>query len=139
MKASFSNLSAALTDVADSIDYEAGYFIGDEMDVEEALFNLVNMTVNVKKPGNIYRVTLQYSLVLISEEMCITISEEIKDLRVRLNISQAELARRLGTSPQNSNAKMKKGSFSIEDMKKIAEVTNMDFLHGFKLENGDII
>lgn len=68
-----------------------------------------------------------------------TISEEIKVLCVRLNISQAELARRLGTSPQNFNAKMKKGSFSIEDMKRIAEVTNVDFLHGFKLENGDII
>ena len=38
-----------------------------------------------------------------------TVSEEIKVLCVRKNISQAELARRLGTSPQNFNAKLKKG------------------------------
>lgn len=46
------DLSAALTDVADSFDFEAGYLIGDEIDeidVEEALFNPANMTVNVRK------------------------------------------------------------------------------------------
>jgi len=68
-----------------------------------------------------------------------TVSEEIKVLCVRLNISQAELARRLGTSPQNFNAKMRKGSFSIDDMNKIAEVAGVGFSHAFILDNGEEI
>ena len=35
-----------------------------------------------------------------------TISEQIKILCVRCNMSEAELARRLGKSPQSFNAKM---------------------------------
>ena len=35
-----------------------------------------------------------------------TISEQIKVLCVRSNISVAELARRLGTTPQNLNGKL---------------------------------
>ena len=42
-----------------------------------------------------------------------TISEQIKVLCVRCNVSEAELARRLGKSPQSFNSKMKRGSFSI--------------------------
>lgn len=45
-----------------------------------------------------------------------TISEQIKVLCVRSNISVAELARRLGTTPQNFNAKMKRESFTILDL-----------------------
>ena len=37
-----------------------------------------------------------------------TISEQIKVLCVRSNISVAELARRMGTTPQNFNSKMKR-------------------------------
>ena len=40
--------------------------------------------------------------------MVMMISEQIKVLCVRQNISQAELARRLGTTPQNLNAKLKR-------------------------------
>lgn len=68
-----------------------------------------------------------------------TVPEEIKVLCVIKNISQAELARRLGTSLQNFNAKLKKGTFSIDDMQRIAEATGVDFSHGFVLENGELI
>ena len=40
-----------------------------------------------------------------------TISEQIKVLCVRQKISLAELARRLGTTPQNFNAKTEKRKF----------------------------
>ena len=43
-----------------------------------------------------------------------TISEQIKVLCVRQKISLAELARRLGTTPQNFNAKLKRESFTVE-------------------------
>lgn len=45
-----------------------------------------------------------------------TISEQIKVLCVRCNISVAELARRMGTTPQNFNSKMKRESFTIPDL-----------------------
>ena len=41
-----------------------------------------------------------------------SISEQIKVLCVRANISNAELARRLGVSPQSLSAKMKRASRS---------------------------
>ena len=42
-----------------------------------------------------------------------TISEQIKVLCVRSDISVAELARRIGTTPQNFNGKMKRESFIL--------------------------
>ncbi len=68
-----------------------------------------------------------------------TISEQIKILCVRNDISVAELARRLGTTPQNFNGKMKRESFTIVDMERIAQVTNTTFNREFILQNGDRI
>ena len=48
-----------------------------------------------------------------------TISEQIKVLCVRLDISVAELARRIGTTPQNFNGKMKRESFTIAELEDI--------------------
>ena len=68
-----------------------------------------------------------------------TISEQIKVLCVRYNISEAELARRLGKSPQNFNSKMKRESFTISDLEKIAVVTGVEFERKFLLTNGEKI
>ncbi|BCL59216.1 transcriptional regulator [Faecalibacillus intestinalis] len=66
-----------------------------------------------------------------------TIKEQIKILCVRCNVSEAELARRLGTSPQNFNSKMKRESFTIVELEKIANVLNVKFRREFILKNGD--
>lgn len=66
-----------------------------------------------------------------------TISEQIKVLCVRCNISEAELARRLGKSPQSFNSKMKRESFTIADLEEIAEATGVKFERSFILANGD--
>ena len=68
-----------------------------------------------------------------------TISEQIKILCVRCNMSEAELARRLGKSPQSFNAKMKRESFTIEDLKEIAEAVGVEFKRSFILTNGEEI
>ena len=68
-----------------------------------------------------------------------TISEQIKVLCVRCNMSEAELARRLGKSPQSFNAKMKRGSFTIDDLNEIAEVVVVEFKRNFILTNGEEI
>ena len=68
-----------------------------------------------------------------------TIAEQIKILCIRNDISVAELARRLGTSPQNFNAKMKRESLTVVDMERIAQVTGTTFKREFVLENGETI
>lgn len=68
-----------------------------------------------------------------------TISEQIKVLCVRNNISVSELARRLGTTPQNFNGKMRRESFAVVDMERIAEVTGTTFKREFVLRNGETV
>ena len=65
------------------------------------------------------------------------ISEQIRVLCVRSNISMAELARRLGVSPQSLSAKMKRESFTISELEKIAEAVGASFVHKFVLYNGN--
>ena len=68
-----------------------------------------------------------------------TVSEQVKILCVMSNISEAELARRLGTSPQNLNAKMKRDTFSVYDMERIAEATGTIFKREFVLKDGETV
>lgn len=66
-----------------------------------------------------------------------TISEQIKVLCVRSDISVAELARRIGTTPQNFNGKMKRESFTISELEDIADAVNSSFERKFVLKNGE--
>lgn len=68
-----------------------------------------------------------------------TVSEQIKVLCVRSSISVSELARRMGTTPQNFNAKLKRESFTVADLEHIAEVTDCSFERKFVLKNGEAI
>jgi len=56
-----------------------------------------------------------------------------------LNISQAELARRLGQSPQGFSAKMKRESFTVEELTQIADAAGVVFDHKFAFVNGEKI
>lgn len=66
-----------------------------------------------------------------------TISEQIKVLCIRRNISVAELARRLGKSPQSFNSKLKRESFTVKDLEEIAVVTGTEFKRNYILPNGE--
>lgn len=66
-----------------------------------------------------------------------TISEQIKVLCVRTNISVSELARRMGMSPQNLNAKLKRETFTVSDLDQIAEATGTIFKRKFILDDGE--
>ena len=68
-----------------------------------------------------------------------TVSEQIKILCVRCGVSEAELARRLGKSPQSFNAKMKRQSFTVDDLEKIANSLGASFIRHFILEDGEEI
>ncbi|MDR1641538.1 MAG: helix-turn-helix transcriptional regulator, partial [Clostridiales bacterium] len=69
----------------------------------------------------------------------LTISDQIRALCARLNINLAELARRIGCSPQNLNNKMKRESFTIKDLDKIAKVAGVSFSHKFIINNTEEI
>ena len=68
-----------------------------------------------------------------------TISEQIKVLCIRSNISVAELARRLGKSPQSFNSKLKRESFTVKDLEEIAIATGTKFKRNYILPNGEEI
>lgn len=67
------------------------------------------------------------------------IPEQIRVLCVRKNISIAELARKLNTSPQNFNAKLKRDNISVYEMMYIADVLEINYKQYFELENGEKI
>lgn len=68
-----------------------------------------------------------------------TLAEQIKVLCAYSNLSQAELARRFGTSPQNFNKKLKQEKFYAADLKRIAQLTDSEFNFSFTLKNGHTI
>ena len=67
------------------------------------------------------------------------ISEQIKVLCTRSNVSMAELARRTNQSPQNLSAKMKRESFTIAELEEIALSLDSKFEKNFVLPNGEKI
>ena len=54
-------------------------------------------------------------------------------------ISVSELARRIGTSPQNLNQRLKVGRFSTDELEKIAKALGAEFRLEFKFPNGNSI
>ena len=62
--------------------------------------------------------------------------EKIRILLVKQgNISEAELVRRLGTSPQNLSKKFKRDNLSEKDLQKIAEVMGCRYEAGFRISD----
>lgn len=68
-----------------------------------------------------------------------TTSDMIRELCDRMNISLAELCRRLGQTPQNFNKKLQHGTVSSEKMAKIAEALDIGYEQAFVLPNGEKI
>lgn len=66
------------------------------------------------------------------------IAEKIRILLIkRGNISVAELARRLGMAPQNLNRKLKRDTFSVSDLEKIAQALDCELNISFRLLDRD--
>ena len=64
------------------------------------------------------------------------LSDRIRILLIkRGNISEAELARRLGVSPQNLNNKMKRDNFTEKDLLAIAKALDCTFTACFRLND----
>lgn len=68
-----------------------------------------------------------------------TTSDMIRQLCEKMNISQAELCRRIGQTPQNFNKKLKRGTVSFEEMMAIAEALDVGYEQAFVLPDGEKI
>ena len=73
----------------------------------------------------------EYSEIFVGEKEKFDLKNDIK----RGNISEAELARKLGISPQNLNNKMKCDNFTEKDLREIATALDCTFLISFKLND----
>ena len=65
-----------------------------------------------------------------------TISQKIKMALGYKGMSEADLARAVGSSPQAFNQRMKTGKFSSEEMDKIAEALEAEYYFGFAFKDG---
>lgn len=68
-----------------------------------------------------------------------TTSDMLIQLCEKLNISIAELSRRIGQSPQNFNKKLKRNTVSLEELMAIADVFGVTFEQSFTLADGSKI
>ncbi len=71
--------------------------------------------------------------------MNMSIEQNIKILCVKNEMSLAQLAKRLDMTPQAFSQKLKRGTFSLDDLKTIAMVSNCQFECAFVFANGDKI
>lgn len=67
------------------------------------------------------------------------IDEQLKMLCLKSDISMAEMARRLNKTPQAFNQKMKRGTYTVEDLMDIALVSGCKLKCEFVYPNGDKI
>ena len=63
-----------------------------------------------------------------------TTSDIIRQLCEEMNISQAELCRRIGQTPQNFNKKLQRETVSFKEMISIARVLEIDYEQTFILQ-----
>ncbi len=64
-------------------------------------------------------------------------SDLIRNLCREKGITLAELARRLGQTPQNFSKKLKRETVNTEELMQIADVLNVKFEQSYTLENGE--
>lgn len=68
-----------------------------------------------------------------------TTSDMVVQLCEKLNISIAELSRRIGQSPQNFSKKLKRNTVSLNELLLIADVLGVMFEQSFTLDDGSKI
>lgn len=66
-----------------------------------------------------------------------SVSEQLKILCVKLGISVSELGRISGKSPQAFSQKMKRESFTVDELKRIAEAAGCRYEGAFIMPSGE--
>lgn len=65
-----------------------------------------------------------------------TMEQKISMALAYKGMSQASLARAMGTTPSNFNQKLKRGTFTVEELERIAECLGAKYSFGFEFEDG---
>jgi len=73
------------------------------------------------------------------EVIALTIEQKLKMALAYFGISQAELARRIGTTPSNLNQKVKRNTITKEEMEQIAVALGGKWRAEFVFEDGTVI
>lgn len=68
-----------------------------------------------------------------------TIEQKINMALAYRGMSQAELARKIGTTPSNLNKKVKRDTLTKEELEKIARALGGSWRAEFVFENGTVI
>lgn len=68
-----------------------------------------------------------------------TIAQKIKMALAYKGMSEAALARALGTTPSAFNQRMSTGKFSSDDLEKISESLDAEYSFTFKFPDGTVI
>ncbi len=66
-----------------------------------------------------------------------SVSEQLKILCIKLGLSVSELGRMTGKSPQAFSQKMKRESFTVDELKRIAEAAGCRYEGTFIMPNGE--
>ena len=64
------------------------------------------------------------------------IATKIRAVCGACRISEAELARRIGTTPSAFNQRMKTGKFTSNELEKISEALGVEYISYFRLPDG---
>lgn len=64
------------------------------------------------------------------------IPTKIKMAETYAKVSESELAKCIGTSPQALNQRMKTGKFSTAELEKIADALGAEFVYTFRFKDG---
>lgn len=65
-----------------------------------------------------------------------TIQEQIKQAAIHADISITELAKRFGISQPGFSQRMKNGKFTRQELEKIANILNCEYVSYFKFDDG---
>lgn len=68
--------------------------------------------------------------------MCLTIEQKINMASAYKGISQASLARAIGMTPSNFNQKIKRDTFSSDELLEIAEALGATYICFFEFPDG---
>lgn len=72
-------------------------------------------------------------------EMRLSVSEQLRLIFFRTGIKIGDTARAVGMSPQSFSAKLRRSSFTYEELEKIGELTGCRFVQYFEMPNGEKI
>ncbi len=72
----------------------------------------------------------------IHEVITMTMEQKISMALAYKGMSQAALAREMGTTPSNFNQKLKRCTFTVEELEKIGEILGGKYFFGFEFPDG---